>query len=168
MGGPIILLVVYLLITFLVFGIVTATTEMSSYIPVPGASVSYYGKRFFSPSMGFALGWMYWYVFAITVPAEITVSNLIIGYWSPTFPGHDAIFITILFLVIVGLNCFPVSVYGETEFWFASLKVFGIIGLLFMALILILGRGPSERLGFHYWTNPGPVNEYLVGSSRYE
>lgn len=128
--------------------------------------MSYYGKRFFSPSMGFALGWMYWYIFAITVPAEITVSNLIIGYWSPTFPGHDAVFITLLILVIVGLNCFPVSVYGETEFWFASLKVFGIIGLLFMAIVLILGGGPThDRLGFRYWIDPGPVNEYLVGGS---
>jgi amino acid transporter len=115
-GGPIILLVVYLLITFLVFGIVTATTEMLSYLPAPGSSIAYYGKRFFSPPMGFALGWVYWYIFAITVPAEITVSNIIIGYWSPSFPGHDAIFITLLFLVIVGLNCFPVSMYGETEF----------------------------------------------------
>ena len=60
MGGPITLLIVYLLITVLVFGIVTATTEMSSYLPVPASSMSYYGKRFFSPSLGFALGWMYW------------------------------------------------------------------------------------------------------------
>ncbi|PSN64169.1 AAT family amino acid transporter [Corynespora cassiicola Philippines] len=166
MGGPIILLVVYLFITVLVFGIVTATTEMSSYIPVPGSSMAYYGKRFFSPSLGFALGWMYWYIFAITVPAEITVSNLIIGYWAPTFAGHDAIFITLLMVVIVGLNCFPVSVYGETEFWFASLKVFGILGLLFMAVVLILGGGPThDRLGFRYWTEPGPVNEYLVSGS---
>jgi amino acid transporter len=166
MGGPIILLVVYLLITFLVFGIVTATTEMSSYLPVPGASIAYYGKRFFSPSLGFALGWVYWYIFAITVPAEITVSNLIIGYWSPSFPGHDAVFITLLFIVIVGLNCFPVSVYGETEFWFASMKVFGIIGLLIMAVVLFFGGGPTnDRLGFRYWITPGPANKYLVGGS---
>jgi amino acid transporter len=166
MGGPIILLVAYLFITVLVFGIVTATTEISSYLPVPGSSMSYYGKRFFSPSLGFALGWMYWYIFAITVPAEITVSNLIIGYWDPVFQGHDAVFITILFVVIVGLNCFPVSVYGETEFWFASMKVFGIIGLLFMAVVLFFGGGPThDRLGFRYWTEPGPVNEYLVGGS---
>ncbi|KAF2179684.1 amino acid transporter, partial [Zopfia rhizophila CBS 207.26] len=161
MGGPIFLLVVYLFLTVLVFGIVTATTEMSSYIPVPGSSMSYYGKRFFSPSLGFALGWMYWYIFAITVPAEITISNVIIRYWSPDV--HPAVWLTLLMVVIVGLNCFPVSVYGETEFWFASLKVFGIIGLLFMAVVIILGGAPShDRLGFRYWKDPGPVNEYLV------
>ncbi|KAJ4298015.1 hypothetical protein N0V90_005914 [Kalmusia sp. IMI 367209] len=166
MGGPIFLIVCYLIITFQVFGIVTATTEMSSYIPVPGSSVSYYGKRFFSPSMGFALGWMYWYIFAITVPAEISVGNVIINYWAPSFQGHDAVFITLLMLVIFALNCFPVSVYGETEFWFASLKVFGIIGLLFMGVVLFFGGGPShDRLGFRYWGEPGPINEYLVSGS---
>lgn len=45
----------------------------------------------------------------------------------------------------------PVRVYGETEFWFASVKVMGIIGLLVMAMVLIFGGGPKhELLGFHY------------------
>ncbi|KAF2012808.1 AAT family amino acid transporter [Aaosphaeria arxii CBS 175.79] len=166
MGGPVFLLIAYLIITVLVFGIVTATTEMSSYLPVPGSSASYYGKRFVSPSLGFALGWMYWYIFAITVPAEIVVSNVVVNYWKPTFPGHDAVFITVFMVVIIGLNFFPVRVYGETEFWFASMKVFGIIGMLIMAVVLVLGGGPThDRLGFRYWTEPGPINEYLSTGS---
>lgn len=164
MGGPVTLVIVYLLLTFLVFGIVTATTEMSSYIPVPGSSMSYYGFRFFSPSMGFAMGWMYWYIFSITVPAEITISSLIIEYWDP--PVHKAVWLTLIGLVIIALNCFPVKVYGETEFWFASLKVISIMGLLVMAVCLILGGGPKgDRLGFRYWTDPQPVNEYLFTGS---
>ncbi|KAF2144336.1 uncharacterized protein K452DRAFT_223312 [Aplosporella prunicola CBS 121167] len=161
MGGPVFLLASYSLISILVYGIVTCTTEMSSYLPIPGCSMAYYGDRFFSPSLGFALGWMYWYVFAITVPAEITVGSLVIEYWNP--PVNIAVWITILFVVIIALNCFPVGVYGEAEFWFASIKVFGIIGLIIMALVLVLGGGPThDRLGFRYWIEPGPVNEYLV------
>ncbi|KAK5059682.1 hypothetical protein LTR84_009565 [Exophiala bonariae] len=164
MGGPVFLVVAYSLITVMVFGIVTATTEMSSYLPVPGSSVAYYGKRYFSSSMGFALGWMYWYIFSITVPAEITAGTLVIQYWSP--PVHNAVWITILMVVIVALNALPVRFYGETEFWFASIKVFGIIGLLIMALVLVLGGGPNhQRLGFHYWNNPAPINDYLVTGS---
>lgn len=164
MGGPVFLVVAYSLITVMVYGIVTATTEMSSYLPVPGSSVAYYGKRYFSSSMGFALGWMYWYIFSITVPAEITAGTLVIQYWSP--PVHNAVWITILMAVIVALNALPVRFYGETEFWFASIKVFGIIGLLIMALVLVLGGGPNhQRLGFHYWSNPAPINDYLVTGS---
>lgn len=72
-------------------------------------------------------------------------------------------------VVIIGLNCFSARVYGEAEFWFASLKIIGILGLLMMALVLMCGGGPDgEAYGFRYWRNPGPVNEYLVtgGSGR--
>ena len=117
---------------------VTATTEMSSYLPVVGSSMNHYGSRFFSPSMGFALGWMYWYIFTITVPAKITAATVVVQYWNP--PVHVAVWITIFMIVIIALNCFPVKVYGESEFWFASLKVFGIIVLMIMALVLVFRR----------------------------
>ncbi|KOC08921.1 hypothetical protein AFLA70_61g004040 [Aspergillus flavus AF70] len=161
MGGPVFLVVAYCIITGLVFGIVTATTEMSSYLPVPGPSMSYYASRFFSSSLGFALGWMYCYIFAITVPAEITAASLVIQYWNP--PVHVAVWITIFIVLLAVLNCFPVGVYGEVEFWFASIKVISIIGLIIMAVVLVFGGGPNrELLGFHYWKHPAPVNEYLV------
>lgn len=67
------------------------------------------------------------------------------------------------------IQLLPVKYYGETKFWFASLKVFGIIGLLIMAVVLIFSGGPNHKLlGFHYCKHPGPANEYLVsgGSGR--
>jgi amino acid transporter len=67
-----------------------------------------------------------------------------------------------MIVVIVGLNCFPVKFYGETEFWFAGIKVMMIIGLLFVSFILFWGGGPShDRLGFRYWRDPGAGNEYI-------
>lgn len=160
-GGPVFLVIAYCLLTFLVLGIVTATTEIGSYLPVPGCSVAYYAHRFVSPSMGFALGWMYWYIFTITVPAEITAASLVVEYWNP--PVNIAVWITIFIILIIILNLLPVRIYGEAEFWFASLKVLGIIGLLIMAFVLILGGGPThDRLGFRYWKDPGPVKEYVA------
>ena len=59
----------------------------------------------------------------------------------------------------MALNLAPVQVYGETEFWFASLKVLLIIGLLILAFILFWGGGPDhQRLGFHYWKDHGARN----------
>lgn len=57
MGGPLFLVLSYGLISIMVYGVVTATTEMSAYLPVQGCSMSYFGSRFFSGSLGFALGW---------------------------------------------------------------------------------------------------------------
>lgn len=162
MGGPCFLLVAYILMSCLVYGIITATTEFSSYLPVRGSSVNYFGSRYVSSSLGFALGWMYWYIFSITVPAEITATSLIIQYWNP--PVHVAVWISISMVVIIALNCFPVKVYGEAEFWFASLKVFGLIALLITALVIVCGGSPNgQALGFRYWHQPGPIKEYLVG-----
>ena len=62
MGGPLFLLLAYTIITVLLYGVATATGEMSSYLPVPGCSMSYYGNRYVSRSLGFTLGWVYWYV----------------------------------------------------------------------------------------------------------
>ena len=58
----------------------------------------------------------------------------------------------------------PVKFYGETEFWFASIKVFTIIGLLLLSFILFWGGGPHQNgiLGFRYWKDPGAANTWLV------
>ncbi|KAH7341187.1 proline-specific permease [Pyrenochaeta sp. MPI-SDFR-AT-0127] len=161
MGGPFFLLLSYIILSLVVFGVVTATTEMSAYLPVKGCSMAYYGNRFFSRSLGFALGWLYFYIFAITVPAEVTATALVINYWDP--PVHVAVWITITLAIIIFLNCFSARVYGEAEFWFASIKIAGILGLLMKALVLVCGGGPKgEAYGFRYWRNPGPMNEYII------
>lgn len=110
---------------------------------------------------------VYWYIFAVTVPAEITATCLVVNYWNP--PVHDAVIITVTIIVVVGLNCFPVKVYGETEFWFASTKVIAILGLLILSVVLFFGGGPShEPLYFSFWKTPGFVKTYLVdGDSGY-
>ena len=140
----------------MVYFIVTAIAEIATYLPIHGGSMSYYGFRYVSRSMGFALGWLYWYAMGMLVPNEITAAALVIGYWNPEV--HIAVWITIMLVVILGLNCLPVRWYGESEFWFCSLKVITLIGLLFLSFILFWGGGPDRRrLGFHYWKDPGPA-----------
>lgn len=65
-------------------------------------------------------------------------------------------------MLVVCLNIFAVSIYGEAEFIFASIKIITIVGLLLLALIIDLGGGPShDRLGFRYWKNPGAMKPYI-------
>lgn len=161
LAGPGNLFLAYTLICFFVYGIVTGTSEVSSYLPLPGSSMASHGTRFVSRSLGFAMGWLYWYSFGILVAYEITAAALVISYWPNTV--HIAVWITIMLVVIVALNLAPVGFYAETEFWFASIKVFMILGLLLLAFILCLGGGPNhDRLGFRYWNHPRAMNEYLV------
>lgn len=159
-GGPAFILVGYCILTVLVFCIVTAITEVAAYLPVHGASMSYYGHRYVSRSMGFALGYLYWYALGILVPYEITAAGLVIDYWPN--PVNIGVWMTIMLIVIVGLNFLPVRFYGETEFWFAGTKVIMMLGLLILSFILFWGGGPShDRLGFRYWKDPGAANPYI-------
>ena len=65
-------------------------------------------------------------------------------------------------MLVICLNIFAVSIYGEAEFCFAGVKIVTIVGLLILALCLDLGGGPThDRLGFRYWKNPGAMTLYV-------
>ena len=74
-----------------------------------------------------------------------------------------AAWISIIIAAVVALNTFVVSIYGEAEFIFASIKIITIVGLIIFAFIVDLGGGPKhDRLGFRYWNNPGAMKPYIA------
>ena len=110
--------------------------------------MSYHGFRYVSRSLGFAMGYLYWYSLGILVPYEIVAASLVIDYWPNSVPL--AAWITIMLVVIVVLNYMPVGVYGETEFWFAGITAlfFGnwnlLDGMFVVAAITPIGAGLHE------------------------
>lgn len=109
-----------------------------------------------------AVGWNYWYAYAILVAAEATAGSILLDYWTTPVPG--AVWIAIFLLVILFLNIVAVGVFGEAEFWFASIKFITIMGLIILGFVIMLGGSPNDqgRLGFRYWNNPGAFTPYLV------
>ncbi|KAI1439587.1 proline permease PrnB [Annulohypoxylon stygium] len=164
-GGPALLLAAYIIMSIMVYGIVTAVVEVGTHLPVSGASMSMHCGRYVSKSLGVALGYLYFYSFGILAAYEITAATILIDYWPNDV--HVAVWITIIMVVVIGLNLCPVHIYAETEFYFAGIKVILIIGLLILSLVLMLGGGPShDRLGFRYWYSPGAANEYIETGAR--
>lgn len=164
-GGPAFLVGSYIIVSFFVYLILAAITEVATYLPLPGGTMNYYGSRYVSPSLGFMMGWLYFYSFAIFIPFELTTSAMVIDYWNPGI--NKAVWISIMLVVIIALNFMPVRYYGESEFWFALLKILLIIGLLILSFILFWGGGPNhQRLGFHYWKDPGAVKTLIVTSNQ--
>ena len=101
------------------------------------------------------------YAYAILVAAEASAGAILIDYWDT--PVHSAVWITIILIVCVGLNIIAVEVFGEAEFWFASIKFITIMGLIITGLVIMLGGAPDRfRVGFYYWENPGAFKEYLT------
>lgn len=162
-SGPAFLLSAYVVMSALIYLVLTAVAEMAAYLPIPGGTMNYYGSRYVSRSMGYMMGWLYWYSFAIFMPFEITASATVVRYWQSSEVVPTAALITILLAPIVVLNCLPVKYYGESEFWLAGLKVITIVGLLLLSFIIFWGGGPNHtRLGFWYWVEPGATKPMIV------
>ena len=102
-------------------------------------------------------GWNYWYNWAITVAAELVAGALIMKYWFPNVSGFvwSAIFLTI----IVGLNILSAKAYGESEYWFAGIKVITVIAFLIIGVLTIVGIFGGNEVGFHnYIVSDGPFH----------
>ena len=104
-----------------------------------------------------------WYQSAITLCAEISAASLVIQFWDGAKDINVAAWISIFIILIISLNILAVSIYGEAEFVFASIKIITIVGLLIFAFVIDLGGGPTrDRLGFRYWRDPGAMKPYLA------
>ncbi|CAH0045894.1 unnamed protein product [Clonostachys solani] len=79
-SGPLNIFLAYTVICCFVYGVMTATCEVNTYMPLPGSSMASYGTRYVSKSLGFAMGWLYWYSFGILFAYEITAAALVINY----------------------------------------------------------------------------------------
>ncbi len=140
--------------------------EMATWLPLPGA-IPQFCARYCDGAMGFAVGWNNWYQSSITLCAEISAASVVIQYWNGAKDINVAAWISIIIVIVVCLNIFAVSIYGEAEFCFASVKILTIVGLLIFAFVIDLGGGPThDRLGFRYWKHPGAMKEYIATGSE--
>ncbi|EIW73594.1 hypothetical protein TREMEDRAFT_26215 [Tremella mesenterica DSM 1558] len=157
-GGPLGLFLGYALMGSICYCTMISLGEMVSYLPLPGGPVKL-SSRYFDDSLAFALGWNYWFNWVVIMPTEISAAAVLINLWQKTI--SNALWITICLLVVLAINLLGTGVYGECEFWFASIKVITITGLIILGIIITSGGGPDHRsIGFQYWRHPGPFVQY--------
>ncbi|HBJ9392860.1 TPA: amino acid permease [Listeria monocytogenes] len=148
-AGPGGALVAYIAIGIMVYFLMTSLGEMATYMPVSG-SFSTYASRFVDPAFGFALGWNYWFNWAITLAVDISTAAIIVQFWLPNTPAWlwSAIFLILIF----GLNVLSVKAYGESEYWFSIIKVATVIIFLIVGVLTIVGILGGEVIGFSNFT----------------
>nr|WP_241158310.1 amino acid permease [Cohnella candidum] len=148
-AGPGGALLAYGAIGFMVYFLMTSLGEMAAYMPLSG-SFSTYATRFVDPALGFALGWNYWFNWAITIAAEISAANLIIKYWLPG--SSDWLWSALFLIIMAGINYMSVRAYGESEFWFSLIKVVTVIVFIVIGLLMIVGILRGGARGFSLFT----------------
>ena len=152
-SGPLSVLLGYSITGMAIFAMMQCLGEMATWLPLPGA-IPQYCTRYVDPAMGFAVGWNNWNSSSLTLCSEISAATLVITYWDPN-TKHEPIYVASIVILITCLNIFAVSIYGEAEFVFASVKIITIVALLLLALIVDLGGALThDRLGFCYWREP--------------
>ncbi|TGV26595.1 amino acid permease, partial [Mesorhizobium sp. M00.F.Ca.ET.186.01.1.1] len=148
-AGPGGALAAYGLICIMIYFLMTSLGEMATFLPVSG-SFSSYASRFVDPALGFALGWNYWYNWAVTIAVEISAAALIMKFWLPESSSllWSGLFLALLF----ALNFLSVKAFGEGEYWFALIKVIAIICFIAIGLMMIVGIMGGEAVGFKNFT----------------
>lgn len=149
-AGPGGALVAYACMGCVVYLMMTSLGEMATAIPISGSFSSYCG-RFVDPALGFAVGWNYWFSWAICVAGELVAGNILIKFWLPDANNYlwSAIFLLLVYL----LNYFSSRSFGEGEFWFASIKVVTVIVFLIVGVLMIAGIMGGQTPGFKNWTD---------------
>ncbi|KAJ8084954.1 hypothetical protein PM082_003731 [Marasmius tenuissimus] len=158
-GGPIGLLLGYIIVGSVCWSVMISLGEMVSYLPIPGGHIKL-SERFVDPALSFAMGWNYWYNWTIGLPTELAAAAVLIDYWTKS-DKLNPLWISICLAVVIAINVMGAGAYGEAEFVFASIKVITIVGLIILGIVLDLGGGPNhDRIGFRYWKDPGPFAQF--------
>ena len=158
-AGPVSLLIAFAFIGLVVYSVMTALGEMAAYIPVTGAFTAY-ATRFVDPTLGFAMGWVYWFSWSLTFALELVVAGLIIQYWDSSL--SVGIWIAVFWVIFTALNFLPVRWFGEVEMWFSTIKVVTIVGFIIFSICINAGVGDEGYIGFKHWKNPGAFAEHMV------
>jgi len=147
-AGPGGAVLAYVIMGILVYFLMTSLGEMATLLPISG-SFETYATRFVDPALGFTLGWNYWFCWSICVAAELVAGSMIVKFW---LPNTNTTLWSMLFLAIIFiLNILSARIYGESEYWFAGIKVVTIIVFLIVGVLMIFGILGGKSPGFSNW-----------------
>jgi amino acid transporter, AAT family len=153
-AGPSVL-ISYAIAGVIVFLVLRALGELALYRPTAG-SFATYADEFVGPLAGYLTGWTYWLMWVTTVMAELTAIGIYTEYFIPGIPQWLPGLLAIA--VLLAANLVSVRVFGETEFWFAMIKVVAIIAFVLIGItITLVGVGAlgDQAAASNLWDHGG-------------
>ena len=91
--------------------------------------------RYLGAAAGRFAGWTYWIGILFACMAELTAVSTYVQYWLPNLPAW-LIEVAVLGLLTL-LNLTAARLFGETEFWFAMIKIIAIVSLVVTGIIMV-------------------------------
>ncbi|CAH0540340.1 Lysine-specific permease [Vibrio marisflavi CECT 7928] len=157
-AGPGGAIAAYSLIAIMVYFLITSLGEMATHKPTTG-SFCEYSTEYVNSSFGFAMGYNYWFNWAITIAAEISAATIIVKFW---FPEASPLLVSgLFFILILAVNLFSVKVFGETEYIMSFLKVAVIIIFIVLGTCLVFTQPHFGASNFTI--SDGPFHHGFAG-----
>ncbi|OJF71506.1 amino acid transporter [Streptococcus bovimastitidis] len=132
--GPSIVLV-YLITGVFMFMMMRAIGEMLYYDPDQHTFINFITK-YIGPGWGYFSGLSYWVSLIFIGMADITALGSYVQYWFPSW--HSWMIQLVALVILASVNLIAVKIFGETEFWFAMIKIVAIIALIVTAAFMII------------------------------
>lgn len=139
-AGPSII-IAFILGGILTYIILNALSEMTVANPCPG-SFRTHAAQYYSPFLGYLVGWVYWSGLVLAMSSEATAASLFIKAWFPSF--SLPLLSIIIVIVITVLNLLGAQQVTKLESSLASIKLVALIIFTAIALVLIFGLLPGR------------------------
>lgn len=149
-------LLAYALIGVLIYFLMSALGEMASFYPVSG-SFSAYAERFVDPSLGYAVGWLYFAIWILVSGIDIITLAKVLQFW-PFFQQFSSLTLCFVFLLLLFfINLVSVKLFGEIEYWLTIVKVTTVVVFLITGVAIIFGILGTGAKGLDTFVANGSV-----------
>ncbi|MGW0172857.1 D-serine/D-alanine/glycine transporter [Rhodococcus sp. NPDC003322] len=155
LAGPSVLFV-YMIIGTMLFFVMRAMGELllsnTGY-----RSFADFAGDLLGPWAGFFTGWTYWFCWIVTGIADVIAIAGYVSYWWGSLPLWIPALVSVALLI--GLNLPTVKAFGETEFWFALIKIVAIVALIVVGLAMVfthfIAPNGAESSFANMWNDGG-------------
>ena len=151
-AGPGGIIVAYIIGGIVMYLMMMCLAELVLAMPVSGNTQAY-ATQLISPSAGFTIGWVGFVASAVTIPTQIVAASIIMKNIFPTVSSF--IWVIAFSLLMLILNIFKNKDYGETEFWFCSLKIITIVLFIIIGFGMIFGLVGAKTIGLTNFAGKG-------------
>lgn len=141
LAGPSVIFV-YMIIGFMLFFVMRAMGELLL-SNLHYKSFADFAADLLGPWAGFFTGWTYWFCWIVTGVADVVAISGYVHYWWGGLPLWIPALATVVLLIT--LNLPTVKAFGETEFWFALIKIVAIVALIVVGLVMVLNHFESPN-----------------------
>ncbi|RUQ02923.1 amino acid permease, partial [Microbacterium sp. HSID17254] len=100
-------------------------------------------QRYLGHGAGFAQRCMYWAAQVVNFGSEVVAAGLYLTFWYPDLPRR--IRVVGFSVVVLAVNAGAVRFFGETEYWFAMIKVVTIVAFIAVGLVAIVFGLPGQQ-----------------------